>query len=646
MPRVHSLSLSSRSLPLCSSNGAISTSQFLTTSLRQAALLSRSVSSHPLKTPHTRQQHDPRIDVESLENTLNAHREYNRSRFISGRPSQNLRTHVERQRRVLSPHDPQNILQEEHSPPNRSKHNDHTLTNKRLDPRSESKPDALTAKYKDLTFQWKPTAGQHTPTARLIPWVNHYPTPVKPFDSAALHLTNEIKAFDLYASHNQQEQEAADAAIRDLKKVILDFNHHLDIHVIGSRATDTADVLSDIDVNVCLPLTPSSAKSKMDPLLVLDGLARSIQKWSYSHQGQQCPIEVVYHVKSAVVPIISCRHRSTGLPVQIQSTLQAFDSSLSVKSFLREFPTLRSLFKVLRQTLLIRGLNNGAHGGLTSYPLLNMIVASLKMSESKISPDDAGAQLLSFLDMYSDINFDTTGISTRPLGYFPKRALGKKRDSEPITASDLYHRELDGQASIRRVAKRDGHILAFQDPANPTNNLGRSATRIRDIQKTLIRLRGQLRQAMQDWDNRLVHSSEQGSDRTTTAPPNKAQSLLRPLLEADYHVYEQERKALIKAHQKLPSIFAPLATSTIALSPKDSKESFRQEARSELHSNSVIHAAGTHGTDNIFRQKSEGHGGIPNLSEELVVKWEDILAESPESTVEVDQRGSSSGKEV
>lgn len=490
---------------------------------------------------------DPLVDVNSLANTVDAYRAANRAPDLlqqydsEGRsiPTTKVKKKKPKQDRAKTS----------------TKAGSRSLRN-HLTPASTGKGSVA-----NTTTQWALGKDDNIPIAYRLPWTRNYRKPFSgsPWLSAEEQLSKEIEAFEAYVSPTQEEQHAAELAFSDLRRVIKHTDKHIDVDIIGSRSTGTADPLSDIDVNVSLPITPSSMKAQIQPDRILRAIRSSIHTWRSNHRNQECPIESVYHVNKAVVPILLCRHRQTGLPIQIQSTPRTFDSTEYVRSFIKEFPTLRSLFKVMRQVLHMRDLHNGQHGGLTSYPLLNMIVASLKLSEGKSTPSNSGAHLLHFLDLYCEVDFATMGISTRPLGFFSKDKDFPTEVEKAAAASGLYTTEIQGQQHLITRAKTATSIMVFQDPANPTNNLGRSAWRIRDVQETLIRLRHQLKLAMEAWDRTQAQASGETLNIQGSATPARGQSVLGALLEGNYRLYEYDRSDIKKAVQDLNH----LATSKI-----------------------------------------------------------------------------------
>jgi DNA polymerase sigma len=396
--------------------------------------------------------------------------------------------------------------------------------------------------YRDMNILWRPKQDDQTLSKGLrLPWLAHLPDPSSGFSPSAVdRLSAEIQAFEQYGSPSEEEQRAAENALSEIIQAIRYMDDNLDVDIIGSRATGTADPLSDLDLNVSSPLTPASMNRLKTPQEILDLLEKTFRGRHPTIHLESQPVEVVINIRHAKVPILVCRHMASGLPVQIQSTPRTYDSTAYVKAFLQEYPTLKSLFKVVKQLLAMRGLTLGSHGGITSYPLLNMILASLKFCESRFARMDAGNHLLFFLDMFADIDFASAGISTRPLQYFPKnlaRNQKKQSKADGVSAADaagMFLQELEGQRRMASRRSQGRYLMTLQDPANPFNDLGRSAYMIKDIQTLFIFVRAELKKVMAEWDQ---FSSPQPSAQDEAQPL----SLLEPCVGGDYRVYEHER---------------------------------------------------------------------------------------------------------
>jgi hypothetical protein len=397
--------------------------------------------------------------------------------------------------------------------------------------------------YRDLSGLWRFKEDESAlPTRVRLPWLAHVPSHgARTGPSALDRLSDEIRAFENYIAPAQAEKRAAENALSEIVRAIQIADENLDVDIIGSRATGLDDPLSDLDLNVTSTLSPASLNRLRTPVEILDLLEQAFRGRHRSVRLELRPLDVVVNLRHAKVPILVCQHKQSGLPVQIQSTPRTLDNTDYVKAVLQEYPTLRSLYKVLKQTLAMRGLHIGNHGGLTSYPLIIMIVAALKFSEGKFERMDVARQFLYFLDMYAEVDFSTQGISTRPLGYFPKGIKANEFTQRPLVndqdSAALYKEELSGQRRMSVPQKGNVQYMTLQDPADPFNELGRNAYQAKDIQETLISLRTQLQEAMAEWDRTVL-------GRGLSDEHLRSRSLLERCVGGDYRVYESERGEL------------------------------------------------------------------------------------------------------
>ncbi|KAJ9631314.1 uncharacterized protein PV06_04699 [Exophiala oligosperma] len=483
-------------------------------------------------------RHEPNVDLNSLRNTLEAHRAANRASVIRK---------IDRSGRSI-PLDvgkflPRGVYTPEHSVPNLRKKKDGYQI-KHIPGKKGSSDSRNKGTYRDLSGLWRVEEDNGTLSTRSrMPWLAHIThTQTAPRPSACDRLADEIRAFGKYATPSEEEKRAANVALDEIVRAIRIADENLDVAIIGSRKTGVDDPLSDLDLNVTNILSPATMRRFRTPVEILALLERAFSSHRRSAQLPEPPLDVVINIRHARVPILVCHHRQTGLPVQIQSTPRALDNTEYVKAFLHEYPTLRSLYKVLKQLLVMRALHLGSQGGLTSYPLIIMIVAALKFCEGRFEPTDVASQFLFFLDMYTDIDFYAQGISTRPLGYFPKHIKEKEFLQRPLLRdaqlAALYADEIKGQRrmSVQHQWKR--YRMTLQDPADPSNELGGGVNQIRDIQETLIYLRSRIKEAMAKWDDlgHLEHGLSEEHFRT--------HSLLESCVSGDYRVYETERNEL------------------------------------------------------------------------------------------------------
>lgn len=437
-------------------------------------------------------------------------------------------------------------------PRSKSVRSDGTVAKKKEEDKTVNKgyvlrnKDALTinhaGKVMPLTGQWSYSKKKSDDLP--CPWLRHIPPIVDVGEISALsRLSQEINAFELFMAPEKLEAVMANATIHDIRKIANHANLDQSLEVVGSRANGLATALSDIDLNLV-----SFNNERLDK--VEDRRrALGVLKELFHAMKQQC-LEGTSHgvklnmlVAGARVPIISGTHRPSGLDFQIQCTTSSYNSTEYIKAFLKEHPRLRGLFFLLKQALTMRGLTVGSEHGLTSYPLLNMIIASLKLHIEGPRTDDVATQLLSFLDMYAEIDFYTTGITVRPPELIPKDKIisrnGKTSQAEvtePIQKTSSLTATPEVRAT-RGPSDKVGynHMMYLQDPADPTNNLGSNCTKIKYVQATIIEMRERLRSVMEEWN-------KNSGDRA-----RKRLSLLRPLVGGDYRIFELDRLAMRQA---------------------------------------------------------------------------------------------------
>lgn len=380
------------------------------------------------------------------------------------------------------------------------------------------------------------------------PWMRSLYEQGETRDLAVERLSKEIRAADAFFTPTAKEVTAAARAVKDIESAVTTASPlFAKLDLIGSRASGLATPLSDLDLNLLANHRPgrSSENSSTDTLSVL------FRTMKFGKKKVENPtIETSYFAANARVPIIVGLHGPSGLEFQIQSASSGYGTLETVKCLAAEYPTLTPLFKILKQTLKMRGLADGARGGLTSYPLLIMIAVSLKQNAARSDPYDVATHLLQFLEFYSELDFYNTGITHTPSNHL-------KLPATNVTAASQFADEETALATISLVTQdpvgaipmlfdtkhkmtmihrpKNNFMMTLHDPANPYNDLGRSAYWIKHIQATFMDIHSKLKELMFKWDACI-----RAEGQTTKTPP----SLLSPLIRGDYSMYNLERTRL------------------------------------------------------------------------------------------------------
>lgn len=117
-------------------------------------------------------------------------------------------------------------------------------------------------------------------------------------------------------------------------------------------------------------------------------------------------------------PLISLQDRESALDIQI---VLSNDTSLGrqfIQRYQEEYPYLNAVYSVMKAALDVRGLSDVFQGGVGSYPLFMMVVASLKHRQNGCN--DAQTALLNFLDFWGNFESSQHGLSIEPPKYLAK----------------------------------------------------------------------------------------------------------------------------------------------------------------------------------------------------------------------------------
>lgn len=334
-------------------------------------------------------------------------------------------------------------------------------------------------------------------------------------------LDGEIENFEKYLDCTPAEKAAREAVIAETTTFIARKIDGVNIEVFGSQKTGFATATSDIDVRL------SSKEGSGKPKTLTEPMKKLVQALNHSNDF------ICVVMRGAQYPIINLQHKITGIDLQIVSAPDTNSQQEAIAQYVDELPHLRSIYMVLSTAFGTRGLVNVFNGGIGSYGLLMMLVASLKRRSSN-PPSTAGEQLLRFLEFYSELDMERYGVSTSPSKLF------KKHDAWEMTIKDRIdaaRRRGDhvraAQWAIGQRRLYQPYLFCLQDPANPVNDLGRKSNAIKHLQKTITVLRNTLRRDLEDV-----------AALPRTLPPWQGDSLLLPLVGRCHEVYHERRNKI------------------------------------------------------------------------------------------------------
>lgn len=143
-----------------------------------------------------------------------------------------------------------------------------------------------------------------------------------------------------------------------------------------------------------------------------------------SHIAKEGSVEVIAGAK---VPLIRFVDRVTAIKVDVSfenDTGLAANETFTV--WKQQYPALPILVAIIKQFLMMRGLNEVQFGGLGGFSVTCLVVSLLQnmprvQDGSFIPEQNLGEVLIEFLDFYGNrIDISRTGLMMNPPGYFDK----------------------------------------------------------------------------------------------------------------------------------------------------------------------------------------------------------------------------------
>ena len=336
------------------------------------------------------------------------------------------------------------------------------------------------------------------------------------------------------------EKSASQLLIQEVTSIVGEALPNNPLELVGSHRTGLATPTSDIDFTLSIPKYDRNGVTARGPSPGRPEARKARKRIFYRLKDALVRSHQFVDVRfvHARVPIVTCLHRHTGLKVDFQSLAPTLAARTCVAAYLSEYPTLRPLYMLLRSALAIRHFTTVFEGGLGSYTIFMMIVNALKHASLPsstgydITRHDLAAQLFWVLDFYATADLRKNGYSPDPPGVFPKAEGEPVRGRKHQGGRGPTRHETD---TIFKQNPKQPYLLCLQDPADPTNDLGRSSYGIKHVQETFQNTSTSMKSALRFWDN--------------TDPENrKAQfSLLHAFVGAYYGQFEQSRENMVRA---------------------------------------------------------------------------------------------------
>ena len=365
-------------------------------------------------------------------------------------------------------------------------------------------------------------------------------------------LSKEIRAFEAFMRLSPGEEAAAQLVINDFTSIVKNIVPTNPLTLLGSRSSGLASPTSDFDFSISMPSSESQVTEILTTLNPRQLITASIRALRKIEKGLRKSEQIVdTEMVAARVPLVSCKHRATGLNIQLQTMSPYQAAQQYTAAYLAELPSLRPLYILIRHFLEIRDLTTVFEGGLGSYTILMMIVTALKHASGRFAADDLGGQLLHVLDFYGNKDLYKHGFSANPPRVFDKSKNKKWPMEERIArAKDPQLRGID--EIVQKSDVRKPYLLCLQDPASHFNDLGKNAYAIKHIQATFQRAREGI---LKSFHNRK------------TLRGTEEWSALNAMVRGNYKDFELDRRRIERCVDR-DTTLRPLDTST------DSVQSF------------------------------------------------------------------------
>ncbi|KAF2807929.1 uncharacterized protein BDZ99DRAFT_464826 [Mytilinidion resinicola] len=310
--------------------------------------------------------------------------------------------------------------------------------------------------------------------------------------TGAERLSEEISRFNSYMMPTPNERTARQAVIKELSDLVKKHFPKHTVSVFGSEWNGLALATSDIDFRLSVPALVGSKLENAPRYIVRKVLTKDLERLHLIMQ-RSVGIYMLCSIRHARYPLISVQHIKSRLDLQVVGSNDTSVSRTYVLKYLAEHPGLKELIAVLKVLFDIRGISDVFRGGLGSYSVFMMAVASIKLGPQGTSTD-LGQRLLNFLSFWAKFDTYTTGVSIEPAEVFPKtsRTIITVKQKKNLDEKGLLREKL-GQ-----IDPAQPYLLCLQDPADATNDVGKKGFAIKHIQATFAHLEKELRTAMKE----------------------------------------------------------------------------------------------------------------------------------------------------
>ena len=240
--------------------------------------------------------------------------------------------------------------------------------------------------------------------------------------TVAYRLHKEICDFYEFVRPQKFEQTVRQELLTRLQNVVSSHIPNCNVHSFGSFAAGLYLPTADMDVVVISSSFRSSGYKVV--CQIKHQLFRFGDFIKSSGIAQQGTVEVIFGAK---VPLVKFVDRITMIKVDV-----SFENNTGVIAndtfalWKKQFPAMPLLVTIIKQFLMMRGMNEVQYGGLGGFSVTCLVTSLLQnmprvQSGELIPEQNLGEILIEFLDFYGNqLDTTRTGIRMEPPGYFDK----------------------------------------------------------------------------------------------------------------------------------------------------------------------------------------------------------------------------------
>ncbi|KAL2807868.1 hypothetical protein BJX63DRAFT_56787 [Aspergillus granulosus] len=283
------------------------------------------------------------------------------------------------------------------------------------------------------------------------PWLTPQPTL-----SVGARLHNEIISFYHWVKPVSYEQLVRDDLVARLQTAFQNRYYGVQLRSFGSFASGLYLPTADMDlVLLSTNFMRTGVKTFGERKGQIYAFAAFLRNLNIAVPGS---IETIAHAR---VPILKFVDKLTGLKVDLSfdndSGLIANNTFQQWKS---EYPAMPVIVAVIKQFLLLRGLNEVPTGGLGGFSITCLVTSLLQhMPYGNMAPN-LGNVLMEFFYFYGFLfDYESVGIRLNPPGYFNKRVYKVYKDNNNAR-------------------------LCIEDPNNPDNDISGGTREVQLIFKS------------------------------------------------------------------------------------------------------------------------------------------------------------------